>query len=66
MVGDDNNEEDPLGFPIQYIDISVDMKNIPPYFLPNYHGIRSNDLETFLFEFEMLCISYGYLLNTKN
>ena len=26
MDGDDDNEEDPLGFPIQYVDVSVHMK----------------------------------------
>jgi len=37
------------------------MKNISPSILPNFHGIRSEYLETFLFEFEILCRSYDYL-----
>ena len=41
------------------------MKNIPPYFLPNFHGLRLEDLDTFLFEFEIFCRYYGYLLNTQ-
>jgi len=65
MDGNDENEEDPLGFPIQDTDVIVHMKNIPPYFLPNFHGLRSENLETFLFEFEILCRSYDYTLNTK-
>ena len=65
MDGDDDNEEYPLGFPIQDTNINVHMKNIPPYFLPNFHGMRSEDLETFLFEFEIFFRSYGYLLNNK-
>jgi len=65
MDGDDDNEEDPLGFPIQDTDGSVHMKNIPPYFLPKFHGLRSEDPETFLFKFEIVCISYGYLLKTQ-
>jgi len=65
MDGYDENEKDPLIFPIQDTDGSVHMKNIPPYFLPKFHGLRSEDLETFLFEFEILCRSYGYLLNTQ-
>ena len=65
MDGDDDNEEDPLGFPIQDTDGSVYMKNIPPYFLPKFHGIRLKDPEKFLFEFEILCRSYGYLLKTQ-
>jgi len=40
MDGDYDNEEDPLGFPIQDTDGSVHMKNIPPSFLPKYHGLR--------------------------
>ncbi len=59
MDGDDDNEEYPLGFPIQDTDINVHMKNIPPSFLPNFHGMRSEDPEIFLFEFEILCRSYG-------
>ena len=65
MHGDDDNEEDILGFLIQDTDVNVHMKNIPPSFLPNFHGMRLGDLETFLFEFEIVCRSYGYLLNTQ-
>ena len=65
MDGDDDNEEDPLAFPIQDTDVSVHMKNIPPYFLPKFHGLRLEDPETFLFEFEIVCRSYGYLLKTQ-
>ena len=64
MDGYDDNEEDLIGFPIQDMDISVHMKKIPPYFLPNFHGMRIEDPETFLFEFEILCRSYGYLSHT--
>ena len=42
------------------------MKNISPSILHNFHGLRSEDPETFLFEFEVLCISYDYLLDTQN
>jgi len=38
--GDDDNEEDRIGFPIPDIDGSVRMKNIPPSFLSNFHGLR--------------------------
>ena len=65
MDGDDDNEEDPLGFPIQDIDVNVHMKNIPPSFLPKFHGLRSEDLEIFLFELKIVCRSYGYLLKTQ-
>jgi len=65
MDGDDDNEEDPLGFPIQDIDGSVHMKHIHPSFLPKFHGLRSKESETFLFEFEIVSRCYGYLLNTQ-
>lgn len=41
--------------------MTVTMKNISPSTLPNFHGLRSEDYETFLFEFEVLCRSYDYL-----
>jgi hypothetical protein len=43
MDGDDDNKEDPFGFPIQEIDINVQMKNIHPSVLPNFKGMRSED-----------------------
>jgi hypothetical protein len=49
MDGDDDNEEDPFGFPIQEIDINVQMKNIHPYVLPNFKGMRSEDPENLSF-----------------
>jgi hypothetical protein len=65
MDGDDDNEEDPFGFPIQETDINVQMKNIHPSVLPNFKGMRSEDPETFLFEFEIICRSYGYSLHIQ-
>ena len=38
MDGDDDNEEDPLGFPIEDIDINVHMKNIHPYVFCRYYN----------------------------
>ena len=65
MDGDDDNEEDPLRFPIQDTGVSVHMISIPTYFIRKFHGLRSDDLKTFLFEFEIVCRSYGYLINTQ-
>jgi hypothetical protein len=36
------------------------MKNIPPYVLPNFHGMDSKDRYAFLFEFYILFHTYGY------
>ena len=65
MDGYHDNEEDLLGFPIHDPNVIVNMKNIPPSFLLKFHGLRSEDSETFLFEFEIVCRSYSYLLNTQ-
>ena len=43
MDGYDENEEYLICFLIQDMDISVPMKNIPPSFLPNFHGMRIED-----------------------
>jgi hypothetical protein len=37
------------------------MKNIPLSAVPTFYGKRSEDLDTFLFEFDILCRSYNYL-----
>ena len=54
-----------LGFPIFDEDTTTTMKNISPSILLNFHGLRNEDPETFLFEFEVLCRSYDYLLDTQ-
>ena len=47
------------------MDNSVPMKNILPSFLPSFHGMRTKDPKTFLFEFEILRRFYGYLSDTQ-
>jgi hypothetical protein len=42
-------------FPIQESKGILQMKNIMPYALPNFHGFPSEDPDTFLFEFDVLC-----------
>ena len=41
------------------------MKNISPFVLPNFYGLRSEDPETFLFEYEVLCRTYDYLEDSQ-
>lgn len=36
------------------------LKNIPPSALPVFYGLMSEDLNTFLFEFDVLCRRYDY------
>jgi len=55
-MGDDR-EIDPYGYPIFDEDTTTTMKNISPSILPNFHGLRNEDPNTFLF--------YDYLLDTQ-
>jgi hypothetical protein len=41
------------------------MKNIPHSTLPNFHGLSKEYLDTFLFEFEILCRSYDYVSDAQ-
>jgi hypothetical protein len=41
------------------------MKNIPPSALPHFHGMSSEDPDSFLFEFDILCRSYNYILDAQ-
>ena len=41
------------------------MENISPFVLPNFHGLKGKDPETFLFEFEVLCRTYDYLEDSQ-
>ena len=58
------DQESTFGFPI--IDTSairgeeVKMKNIPPSVLPNFYGMSTEDPDSFMFEFDILCRTYGY------
>lgn len=53
--GRGRGNQDPSGFPIRDEDTNLTMKNISPSILPNFHGKRNEDPNTFLFEFEVLC-----------
>jgi hypothetical protein len=54
-------QETTFGFPILDLVHNVTMKNIPLSALPTFHGKNSEDLDVFLFEFDILCRSYNYL-----
>ena len=41
------------------------MKNIPPLALPHFHIMDSKDLDSFLFEFHILCHSYNYIRDAQ-
>ena len=64
--GGGRGDPKPIGFSILDEDTIAKMKNISPSILPNFHGLRSKDPKTFLFEFEVLSSSYDYLLDPQN
>ena len=41
------------------------MKNIPPSILPNFYGTSTEDLDSFIFEFDVLYRTYGYTDDTQ-
>ena len=49
--GGNRDGDNSFGFPIADEETHTTMKNISPFVLPNFHGLRSEDPETFLFEF---------------
>ena len=60
-VNDDVEQEVNFGFPIFDSTVDVTMKNIPPSSLPHFHGMSTEDPNSFLFEFDILCCSYNYV-----
>ena len=42
------------------------MKNISPLVFPRFYGKEAEDLDEFLFEFDILCHSYDYTSSEKN
>ena len=54
-----------FGFPILDSMGDTPMKNIPPSALPHFHGMSSEDLDSFLFEFDILCRNYNYILDAQ-
>jgi len=55
-----NEEQSNFEFPIVDPDSIAQMKNIPPLTLPHFHGKVHEYLDSFLFEFDILCRSYDY------
>jgi len=55
-----NHEQFTSGFPIMNSEENVQMKNISSLALPHFHGKVHEDLDSFLFEFDIFCRSYDY------
>jgi hypothetical protein len=60
-----NKTETTFGFLILDTTPNVNMKNIPLSALPTFYGKNSEDPDTFLFEFGILCRSYNYVQDAQ-
>lgn len=54
-----------LQYPIIDTTVNAPMKAIPLQNIPNFHGLTSEDLDAFLFEFDVLCWGYDYTTNPQ-
>ena len=52
-------------FPIRETNGDMKMKNISPSALPHFHGLTTEDPDTFLFDFFVLCQTYDYAEDEK-
>jgi hypothetical protein len=57
--------ETTFGFPILDTTPNFNMKNIPLSALPTFYGKSSEDPNTFLFDFDILCRIYNYLQDAQ-
>ena len=66
--GNEEEQETTFRFPILDTSIilgeEVKMKKIPPSILPNFYGMNSEYPNSFLFLFDILCRTYGYIDDT--
>jgi hypothetical protein len=54
-----------IKFPIGNLGVGVPTKPIPLGTLPNFHGLLSEDPDTFLFEFDIVCRGYDYMMEAQ-
>jgi hypothetical protein len=54
-----------IEFPIGNLGVGVPTKPIPLATLPNFHGLVSEYLDTFLFEFDIVCQGYDYTMEAQ-
>jgi hypothetical protein len=63
---DEEEEEEQTTFAFPIVDTptllgdEIKMKNIPPSVLPNFFGMSTEDPNAFMFEFFIICLTYGY------
>lgn len=54
-----------IDFPIGDLGTGVPTKPIPLTTLPNFHGLTSEDPNKFLFEFDIVCWGYDYIMDAQ-
>jgi hypothetical protein len=68
---DEEEEEENTTFAFPIVDTptllgdDIKMKNIPPFVLPNFFGMSTEDPDTFMFEFDIVFRTYGYTNDAK-
>jgi len=68
LLGMENKKEEEIvkyGFSIEDTDEDAKMKKIIPSVFSHFYGIPKEDLETFLFEFEVLCQTCEYKIDAQ-
>lgn len=66
MMGEGKEKLDIFQFPIRETSELGSMKNINLSSLPNFHGLITKDLNTLLFELEVVCRTYYYSSDAQN
>lgn len=54
-----------IEFPIVDLGASAPTKPIPLAALPNFHGLVSEDPDTFIFDFDIVCRGYDYMMDAQ-
>jgi hypothetical protein len=54
-----------IEFPIGDLGAGAPTKPIPLAALPNFHGLVLEDLDTFVFEFDIVCRGYDYMTEAR-
>ena len=54
-----------IDFPIENVTGDALMRPIPLTALPSFHGLSSEDPDTFLFEFDIICRGYDYIADAQ-
>lgn len=54
-----------IDFPIEDLGTSTPTKPIPLTALPSFHGLTSKDPDMFLFEFDIVCRGYDYIIDAQ-